>query len=393
MNQQRASKKLIVCCDGTWNWPEQKGGPTNVIKMVRAISPADRAGTPQVVYYHPGVGTGNFIDRIMGGSFGIGLSRNVQDAYQFLVNNYQSGDEIYLFGFSRGAFTVRSLAGLIGCVGLLRKGDMDQFPSAYAYYKTPPPQREKVKAALLGELREVRYPDIHMVGVWDTVGALGVPFGLLRWIGQRLYNFHDTTLGKKVRHGYHALAIDEQRRPFRPAIWNKQANDDDPKQVLEQVWFAGAHSNVGGGYPDRGLSDHAFLWMVAKAMRCGLQIDAAYIKEKIALELQRSKYLLVNSRTLQYRIWPRLIRQMCTTRNGFEKVHQTVLNRRNAPPPGTFQPYPYKPPNLSDLEQRHPSLDGLIEQTPAETLAELLKAQAPPTPADEANASRDARDL
>src|ERR1700674_3097059 len=120
-------RKLVVCCDGTWDIPNQPGAPTNVVKMVRAILPTDNAGTSQIVHYHPGVGTGNFVDRFMGGTVGVGLVGNVQSAYGFLVDNYFREDEIFLFGFSRGAYTVRSLAGFIDLVGLLRKIDMELF--------------------------------------------------------------------------------------------------------------------------------------------------------------------------------------------------------------------------------------------------------------------------
>jgi uncharacterized protein (DUF2235 family) len=285
-------RKLIVCCDGTWNKPFVDGEPTNVVKMVRAIRPIDAKGTAQLIFYHPGVGTGNFVDRIMGGSMGFGLSANVQSAYDFLASNFVDGDLIFIFGFSRGAFTARSLAGLIGLVGLLDKKDMDLFPHVYEIYRKADYRRvlsmktkDEMRAAL-GDLfsktlspkkfdrlldallLRARPTPIFFIGVWDTVGAMGIPFTPLRWIGRSLYQFHNTDLSDQVQYAYHALAIDEARKTIAPTLWTRPINRDGAsrrKQTLEQVWFAGAHSNVGGGYPDTGLSDIAFLWMVAKA--------------------------------------------------------------------------------------------------------------------------------
>ena len=132
---RRCGRKLILCCDGTWNKPSRGRAPTNVLKLARAIRPLDAAGTSQILFYHPGVGTGNALDRLLGGALGVGLSENIRTAYGFLTDNYQDRDEIFLFGFSRGAFTVRSLGGLIGLVGLLRKAEMHLLPLAYALYR------------------------------------------------------------------------------------------------------------------------------------------------------------------------------------------------------------------------------------------------------------------
>jgi uncharacterized protein (DUF2235 family) len=210
-------RKLIVCCDGTWNMPNQPGAPTNVVKMLRAIRPVDDTGASQIVHYHPGVGTGNFVDRFMGGTIGVGLISNVQSAYGFLVDNYSPGDELYLFGFSRGAYTVRSLAGFVDLVGLLQKIHMELFVEVFEVYRkhqlnrtTNRPQNlatafrphlrggEPAYRALLEALTASRRTGILFIGVWDTVGALGVPVGPLRWIGRRRYNFHNTELAASV---------------------------------------------------------------------------------------------------------------------------------------------------------------------------------------------------
>jgi uncharacterized protein (DUF2235 family) len=142
MSKPRGWKRLIVCCDGTWNAPEinnpKKNHPTNVLKLTRAIEPADRNNVVQVVEYVPGIGTHDIVDRYLGGVTGWGISRNIQSAYQFVVNNYRHGDDLYLFGFSRGAYTVRSLSGFISELGLIRKDMMHLFPEAYREYRKPP---------------------------------------------------------------------------------------------------------------------------------------------------------------------------------------------------------------------------------------------------------------
>ena len=257
-------RRLIICCDGTWNSPVQKR-ETNVVQLLRAIKPVGTVdGTPngqpisQIVHYHLGVGTGNFVDRFLGGGTGVGLSSSVKACYGFLVDNYRNGDEILLFGFSRGAYVVRSVAGMIGVVGLLQKGEMFRFVEAWDYYALPEPERN---SAVLDQIAPQRHRpvEVRCVGVWDTVGALGIP-------GTRLfssaYRFHETSLGRHVRYAFQALAFDERRGNFQPAIWVKRY--DDPHQTLEQVWFPGVHSDIGGGYQEHGLSDASLLWMLSR---------------------------------------------------------------------------------------------------------------------------------
>ena len=349
-------KRLIICCDGTWNWPNQKGNPTNVVKMVRAIRLADDFGVPQIVFYDTGVGTGNLLDRIAGGLFGVGLADNVKQAYGFVVDNYQPGDELFLFGFSRGAHTVRSLGGLIGLIGLIPKQHMDEFPQAWAYYRTPPQARTETQRreflARFPEDAQPRKTRIDFIGVWDTVGTMGIPMGPLRMIGQRRYRFHNTNLGDNVARAFQALALDEHRRAFAPAIWKREAGLKErlkgygiEQQILEQTWFVGAHSNVGGGYPDTGLSDQAFGWMARRAMRYGLALDKKYVEQT----QENSCYFLVNSRTAKWRLSPAKLRTVCQTDES-ERIHYTAVDRLNATSANcNFDPYPYDCPNLRDL--------------------------------------------
>ena len=280
---KQGNKRLVICCDGTWNEPLEKvedpadeTEPTNVLKVVRGVAPTDQKGFPQIVYYDAGVGTEGWFDKVVGGAFGKGLSQNVKQAYRFIANNYTEGDELFLFGFSRGAYTVRSLAGFIGAVGLLPKKHLRRVPDAYALYRIPPSNRaeSKPRKYLEGLCPKPRQSiPIKFIGVWDTVGALGVPTPGLRRITKRWVRFHDTQLGPNVRHAYHALAIDERRRPFQPNLWT---DPPKPRQTIEQVWFCGVHSNVGGGYRDTGLSDITLAWMVARARSHGLEFSTTF---------------------------------------------------------------------------------------------------------------------
>jgi uncharacterized protein (DUF2235 family) len=270
-------KRLVVCCDGTWNRPDQladgAAAPTNVTKVALAVSRQDSAGTDQLLHYEAGVGTRQ-LERIRGGAFGLGLSRNVRDCYRFLVGNYEPGDELYFLGFSRGAFTARSTVGLVRNSGILRAAHADRIKDAYALYRSRsrPAHPRGIEAQIFRRMYSHPGPEIHFVGVWDTVGALGIPIDGVRlpWITNR-WAFHDTTLSSHVRFAYQALAIDEQRGPFRPTLWEQQK--DAVGQTLEQVWFAGVHSDVGGGYSDQALAEIPLLWMVERARDCGLAFE------------------------------------------------------------------------------------------------------------------------
>jgi uncharacterized protein (DUF2235 family) len=382
--QRPQPRKLIVCCDGTWNRRDAGGAVTNVAKMARALRPFDDSGNSQLVYYHPGVGTGNRIDHFLGGAFGVGLSANVESQYAFLADNFHDGDQIFLFGFSRGAYTVRSLAGLIDLVGLMQNVDMDHFPQVYRIYMSrryrevlvrgvdPAAVRGALRALFPGgeadgrndELRQAlddsRRTMIHFIGVWDTVGSLGVPYGPLRRIATSRYNFHNTELSEKVRYAYQALAIDERRGAFPPTVWTREAgrgaDQEARKQVLEQVWFAGCHSNVGGGYKDGGLSDISFLWMVSKARAAALDaggrplaFDEAYLQKKI----DRRMGALTDSAGGAWRLLPKRVRAVMANppdgKETCEFLHDSVVQRYKWPKAGAFEPFPYRPQNAATL--------------------------------------------
>ena len=268
-------KRLILCCDGTWNSADQiqngHPSPTNVFRIAYRTARRD-AGIPQIVYYGQGVGTGNSLDRITGGAFGKGVDDNIFNAYRFLIANYEPDDEIFLFGFSRGAFTARSIAGMIRKCGILCQEHILQYVNAVALYQNNENPNEdrpsdfRRRYSVNGE----RDTPIRFIGVWDTVGALGIPLRGMRWLTRGKYQFHDTELSRSVRHACHALAIDERRSPFKPTLWQFKPKKN---QTVEQVWFPGVHTNIGGGYPDRSLSDITLEWMIGKSKSAGLVFD------------------------------------------------------------------------------------------------------------------------
>jgi uncharacterized protein (DUF2235 family) len=275
-------KRLVVCCDGTWNYADQehdgKPCPTNVTKLDRLVAAVDARGIRQVPYYHPGVGTQRF-QRLIGGAFGYGLGKHVRDVYAFLVDNFEPGDELFFFGFSRGAFTARSAVGMVRNSGILKREEKGRIKEAYDLYR----DRERAPSSAEAQRFRDAYATetkIRFIGVWDTVGALGVPLTGTRLFDfvNRRFQFHDVELSSWVEAAYQALAIDERRGPFEPAVWHPQPQSVEQK--LAQLWFAGVHSDVGGGYVDSRLSDIALLWMVEHATAEGLALT-----ERLAVDV------------------------------------------------------------------------------------------------------------
>ena len=272
-------KRIAIFCDGTWNTPDktEDGKPcqTNVVKMASALSNASKDGTPQLLYYDTGIGSeGKISKRIFDGATGYGISGKILQAYRFIINNYEPGDELFLFGFSRGAFTVRSLSGLIRNSGVLKTENLNLTEKAFNIYRSRNSsfQPRAVEATLFRRTYAVEETTrVKFIGVWDTVGALGNPL-YMKSLLSRQNQFHDTALSSKVDNAFHALAIDEKRKNFEATLWLQQPHSDG--QVLEQVWFPGVHSDVGGGYPEAGLSDQALLWMLEKAENCDLHFES-----------------------------------------------------------------------------------------------------------------------
>ncbi len=354
-------RRLIVCADGTWNTPDEtdddKPVPTNVVKIQRAIKAVAGDGVSQIAYYHSGVGTHGFLDRVAGGVTGEGLDQNILDCYEFLVSNYVPGDELYFFGFSRGAYTVRSLSGLIRNSGIVKAVYASMAPEAFSLYRDRDPAKHPNGQAATAFRAAFSYETpIQCIGVWDTVGALGIPIGIFQQLSEAQYSFHDVSLSSRVLNAFHALAIDEQRKPFAPTLWTQPKADADAKaNWLEQAWFPGVHSNVGGGYVDTGLSDVAFDWMIERVRaRCPLEFDDAYITGHVKPSCLGTLY---DSMSAAYKALGPHIRSIDAYGNAvpppdcytWEYVHSSARERATkvaAPPPG------YAPQNFVAYRDR-----------------------------------------
>lgn len=320
-------KRLIVCCDGTWQ-KLASSYPTNVVKIAQAVKPVSNDGTPQSVFYDEGIGTGDQLNKLVGGAFGWGIDKNIQDAYRFLCLNYNQGDEIYLFGFSRGAYTVRSLAGMIYCSGLLSRPNIRSAPEAYRIYRDrdikPSDPEAQAFRANYGERVQ-----ITLLGCWDTVGALGVPdqipfLPVDDWLNSK-YKFHDTTLSSMIQKALHAVAIDELRKVFDVTPMEKSPKFD--AQVLRQVWFPGEHGSVGGGSKEqRGLSDMALQWTMSEIgnLGLGLEFDPNNVEDGIHTDP-----------TIDFDNKPGIIYQVTGTKpraitGSFDDLHESVKKRWQA---------------------------------------------------------------
>jgi uncharacterized protein (DUF2235 family) len=302
-------KRIVLLLDGTWNDADAQGvADTNIVRLreiiascldrtpirrgSEALTPA--SGTQQfsvtsrnysdgiapkehLIYYERGVGTGGFLNSIAGGAFAVGLARNIRRAYTFLSRNYESGDEIFVFGFSRGSYTARSLVGYIGAVGLLQRESCNPAneSKAWYYYRQNPADRLPSTEA---ELKAFIHPEtqirIQCLGVFDTVGALGVPLPIFWRENRDLFEFHDVSLSHISDMNLHALAIDEHREAFEPAPWRQQ-KFGTVATATEQAWFAGAHADIGGGYLNEeerkdkhplALDDITLDWMLRRVL-------------------------------------------------------------------------------------------------------------------------------
>jgi len=260
-------KRIVICADGTWNRPEEnleKDFPTNVLKFSRAIAPLADDNIVQTVFYDWGIGS--YHSSVAGGALGKGLDKNIKDCYRFIVHNYEVGDELFFFGFSRGAYTVRSLCGMINNCSILKKENANLINNAFNLYKNSKFYVSHPFSIKFRQDHAVKVETkVKFVGVWDTVGSMGLPTSIFGFIKPKNL-FYDSKIGSIIQTARHALSIDEVRKDFEPTIW---VQDNENKVDLKQVWFAGVHSDVGGGYkPDsngRTLAEIPMLWMKKEA--------------------------------------------------------------------------------------------------------------------------------
>jgi uncharacterized protein (DUF2235 family) len=370
-------KRIALFLDGTWNEP---GDNTNVWRLKVMLAAADPSGISQIGYYDEGVGT-HWYDRLCGGAIGSGLSLNVRQAYQWLVERYDDEDEVFIFGFSRGAYTARSVAGMIMKCGLLYPGAAMTGMEIFIRYQIgkearPIYELKHIVDSKLGKLTtdeqrllmNSRRIPIKMIGVWDTVGALGIPWTQAPLIGRGKFYFLNTNFSKLYEHAYQAVAIDENREPYRPTLWTKftpAIPDPTPSgppsvQQVEQRWFTGAHCNVGGGYAGDELAQIPLVWLQEKAIQCGLSF-----RHVIAL---RGNEVLCEPRD-SYKEFLRGVYRVATFGRRYYRVIGAPSSQVKG---GTSRPInewidgsvferwkrvqTYRPPNLTDWARRN-SLD------------------------------------
>lgn len=361
-------KRLAVFLDGTWN---QVNSNTNVWRMRALCAPQDTAGTRQLIYYQVGV------NGFLGGVFGKGLDENIRLSYEWLVENYNEGDEIFIIGFSRGAYTARSLAGMIAKLGILKPGSPIGIEQLYDRYKRGDEETIWKLADMQssGNLQNItteerwllkysQRADVKMVGVWDTVGSLGLKAFSIDGISRSSFDWLETGLRIHIRSGYHALAIDEHRGDFEPTLWSVRRPKDPnaavaaPRDItnVEQRWFVGAHANVGGGYATDLLPQAPLQWLMKKAQSQGLafrnevELDGDALSAPLAdsyKEFANGLYSIV-TRPLYRTIGQEPeIRENGTHINVNETIDKSVFARWRADPS-------YRPKNLVEwIDRKH----------------------------------------
>jgi len=327
-------KNIVICCDGTGNqFGEQN---SNVVKLYETLV----RNADQIAYYHPGVGTmgsrsalsaiGRWWTRVIGLAFGYGISDNLADAYQFLMSNFNSDDDVYVFGFSRGAYTARALCGMLHAVGLLTKGNEGLIPYAIRMIK-----RKEINFQVAADFKRTfsRECKTHFVGVWDTVSSLG-------WVYDPVnFPFTRATKNPDLHIVRHAMSIDERRAFFRQNSFG--APYDDQQDVME-VWFAGVHSDVGGSYPESEsqLSKIALRWMLCEAERAGLRVD---LQKKADILGGKAPYVSPDPDTKNLHeslrgwwwfaeLWPKLVHVLSAKGRWHAWIRINLGRRREIPP-------------------------------------------------------------
>lgn len=313
-------KNIVVFSDGTGQ-EGGKGNNTNVYKLFNMVE--DRTAN-QITFYDRGLGTG--LRKITGNISGMGISQNIRECYHFLFENYMAGDNIFLFGFSRGATTVRSLSAFIHLFGILPKSRPELIKQAYKIYKIKDSKKRKARADDFVSRHHNQWTKIKFLGVWDTVDALGLPIKslstLVDWFPFFRHKFHNLELSESVEHARQALAIDDERLTFHPKIWDKEIKD---YQTMNQVWFSGMHTDVGGGYKEHELSDIPFIWMVEEAKQFGLKI---YPKHKVKTYPNADGFMHNSRKGFPGFLFRKATRTWNSDTHGKPVIHQSSLLRK-----------------------------------------------------------------
>jgi uncharacterized protein (DUF2235 family) len=387
------SKNIILCSDGTGK-SGGSGNNTNVFNLYKAV---DTQSASQIVCYNDGIGsTGSKWLRTIAGTFGFGFGRSISNLYAYLVRHYEPGDKVYMFGFSRGAATIRAIAGMIETIGLIRNdydkiltnGRIDdikmtfEIMMALRLYKRASRKPTQVEAYKKENTHGAI--DIEMIGVWDTVSALGFPrdstwlvIGMSKLVDKLSdwifpHNYFNYQLDANVKNAYQALALDDDRKTFHPIVWD-ETSDKRPVNI-EQVWFAGAHSNVGGGYPRSGIAMITLDWMMTRAKRHGVSFDESlWTDVRTGMNPSGRVY---NPRTgvmVYYRFGQRHVRDLCHKRSGESiltgnpRIHESVFERIN------LRPYAPILPNKFDIVQTEMDSDPITYEVGKDEVKKLKR--------------------
>lgn len=336
-------RNIVILSDGTG----QDGGAGHSTNIYKLFNMAENRTPRQTCFYDPGVGTGR-LGRYTARATGWGLGRNVRECYQFLFENFQAGDRIFLFGFSRGAATMRSLSQFIHLFGVLPRSRGKLVKQAWRIYTITDAKRRRKEAESFIAKHHTMWTKVHFLGCYDTVSALGAPFN---WASRAIdrvpgfkHRFHDLRLSPSVVHAFHALALDDERLTFHPVLWDPI--EDEPEsadgereplacETMRQVWFAGMHTDVGGGYPRQQLSDIPLVWLTQMAVERGLLI---YPENRVEIEEDPNGWMH-DSRAGAKRVYRRRPRRWDGTRSDRPVLHASVLARTRGVRNGEDPPY------------------------------------------------------
>lgn len=414
-------KRLVFCFDGSWNRLDAPH-PTNVLLTAESVLPMAEKGVAQVTFYDEGVGSAEG-EAFAGGVFGAGLVRNLSDGYRFLIFNYAPGDEIYVFGFSRGAYTARSFVGLLNTCGILDRQNARLADEAVGLYKRRNPSleyRDELLQFRRDNCAQVSVSDeedawrvqnvpgyasgaawrlgVRFLGVWDTVGALGIPHYIVMANAiNRMHQFHDVSLSPLVEQARHAVAIDEHKVDFQPTLWENlaalnAARGADPQSAsapYQQRWFPGGHGSVGGGGERRGLSDLALEWIWDGARQAGLQLDTSPTSHLARLLPSHREHLVNRPKTGGFNPVNFVLDRLPTADRqpgplALHEISPMARRRWQESPDNLPEAQPYRPPTLGSLAETLDSLaadaaDALPEHTsiyivrPGDTLRSIAR--------------------
>ncbi|KAF9480982.1 hypothetical protein BDN70DRAFT_876848 [Pholiota conissans] len=385
--QPRQFKRILVFCDGTWQdgISSQRSAYTNVLRLARSVKHEDtrhqKDGPPvtQVVFYQAGIGSDkNIYSEYVEGTTGCTLGDKVEDAYAFIAHNYCPGDEIYLFGFSRGAYTARMIAMFIGAIGVLSRSDMDHFSSIFLNFqklglckKEDTEEKAQLKNFLApwldpaskghkrASLNGKKVFTVKCLGVWDTVGSVGLPEELTMMTkpAYHLFGFPDRLLGEHIEAAYQALAINEMRADFSCSKFVQTDAGKAKGQVLKQTWFTGCHSDIGGGYKDHDLSDITLTWMAAH-IDVNVALDIDYLRKLIRPVAPWGAQVPHDSATGVFKVAATLQRTLPVVNDPQteESIHLSVLEQTDISPAlvtlaGTIKAHPKLVSELMTLEE------------------------------------------